>query len=480
MAEILTHPLEVVPNIEQQLLNTIEVEETQYDYLAEQFKRMSKACPPVYRVGIPGVDGRFYVTFDPEGRPSLLTTGTTIISDGYSDPFKARILSDWRTSMILKGQNPDLYTQYRADYGTIMHVLFGHLLQGKAIPMYEMGGQDSLEQYIRELDLSISETSLQYVFKHFRKELKKDILSFLQWIKDYKVRPLAIELMGCYPRYKVGSAIDLVCTLEDRVEGYWGEVYKTDGHRGQGYKKGDPKKSWKTIRVLAIVDFKSGKKGFYNSHILQLYLYRRILEEQFGVVVDATYNFAPSDWRTKPAYKFVRQDDRAIGDRYFEDVMSQGMKKFEDKPKKFSMFVGHASIKDGANTVQYHHFDLLTELYRKYCPEFLHELQPHGTGGQVADAPTPSEPVDEELQHTMTAIMEKISTMGEGQAILLLSKQNLPTLKALYKQAFSDVTKVENLKTKKQLVEAIKERILDGEDNMEAPILEENPQGQVS
>jgi len=442
------------------------VEEQQYDYLAKEFK-LKKS--PVYRTSVPGVNGRFYVTFDEENRPILLTSGTTCIADGFADPYKAKMLADWRLSMILKGSNPELHVIRRAHYGTLMHILYGHLLMGKTIPMTESLGRDALEDYIRTLDHGIDETNLQYIFANYKLELKKDILSFLQWVKDYKVKPLAIELMGCYAKYKVGSAIDLVCTLEDEVDGYWGEVYKVNyGDR----KKGDPKKSKKKVRVVAIVDYKSGKKGFYDSYILQLYLYRKILEDQYGVKVDATYNFAPNDWRKTPTYKFVQQDDRKLGNQYFDSVMEQGMKKFEDKPKTYSIFTGNAAVDSEHSSVEYQEVNLLEELYKRYCPDKVHEL----TGvTEIVSQVSNSTPDPEHLE-----VIQQLATKGEGASILFLSKQSMEVLYFIYEQTFRNKEIVEQELTKAELIEAINQRLFDGKYNMEAQVFTENEEAQMS
>lgn len=346
------------------------IEETQFDYLSEQ---IHLNAPPVYRVELPRADGRFYTMFD-EGRPILLTSGTTAITDGYVDKEKDRALMKWRQGLITQGINPDEYTVLRQDYGTILHAIYGDLLSGLRIPM-GTHSECNFEEYLRGIistkNLKISEKSIDYVVNTAVDELRKDIMSFIQWVKDYKVIPLAIEHMGAYPKYKVGSAIDLICSIEisDKQEVETGEVFK------RGPRKGEAKTETKVIkrRVIIVVDFKSGKKGFFGAHALQLELYRRIVVEIFGIYeLYGVYNFAPADWRTEPSYHFKCQSNNPVL-VYFDAVMQQGMLKFEKKNKTYTTFSGFADTA-GTSDCRMITVDILRELYTIYCPEFLDEL----------------------------------------------------------------------------------------------------------
>ena len=157
----------------------------------------------------------------------------------------------------------------KANYGTLMHCLFTQYLLTKVIDF-----DNDLIGYLEFNKIDIAKIDIL--------ELKKDVLSFIQFIKEKNVTPIAIE----YPvinNYFAGT-IDLICEMDFNGK-----------------------------RVIAIVDYKSGKKGFYDSHRVQLHAYKNILEETTDIKIDMLFNFAPKDWRItetiKPTYDLENQSN---------------------------------------------------------------------------------------------------------------------------------------------------------------------------
>src|SRR5690606_18783260 len=98
---------------------------------------------------------------------------------------------------------------------------------------------------------------------------KRDVLALAQFIREHNVRPLGVEVCLASDEMGVAGTIDLPCKMTVMQDGDWGEVYKS------GPRKGETKITKAPVEVTAIVDFKSGMKGFWESHEIQLHLYRR-------------------------------------------------------------------------------------------------------------------------------------------------------------------------------------------------------------
>lgn len=251
-----------------------------------------KAQPrKVYRVG--GTAERVYYTFDENGEPFFYESVTTGLAKVMpTSPY----LIDWK--MDLGKDESERFTQERADYGTFLHIECSTLLIQKG--RYDLDGlRDKLKQYIEEKALPVN-------FIYHEEELKKDVLAFAQWCIDYKVKPLAIEIILADEELGMGGALDLPCEITIEEKGYFGEVYKS------GINKGLPKETKRATTKRVIVDMKSGRKGFYAAHIHQLEIYRIIWNKHYPETpIDECYNWAPKNWRGEvPTYSFVNQSDR--------------------------------------------------------------------------------------------------------------------------------------------------------------------------
>jgi len=165
----------------------------------------------------------------------------------------------------------------KAKYGTLMHCLFTQYLLTKQVNFLI-----DLDNYCEFNKIDITKINTY--------ELKKDLLSFIQFVKDKNVIPIAIE----YPtinEYFAGT-IDLICELDFNGK-----------------------------RVTAIVDYKSGKNGFFDSHRVQLHAYKNLLEQTTDISVQMVFNFAPKDWRVtselKPTYNLENQSDILYTKQWF-------------------------------------------------------------------------------------------------------------------------------------------------------------------
>lgn len=244
---------------------------------------------PIYRIN--GKGNRYYYKFDAEQNPEFFVSVTTLIKQTM--PTSPHLVK-WIAEMGLDESSN--YTQERADYGTFMHMEIATLLITRKYDTTKT--KERLKAFIEE-------NKLPSDFINHEEEIKKDLMAFAQFMIDHKVKPLAIEIVLNHKTDGYAGAIDLVCQMEIEVKGFFGEVYKS------GPRKGEPKESKKWITVIAIVDFKSGRKGFYESHEVQLQGYREMWDCWFpNKPVDRLFNWSPKDWRgKKPTYNLKDQTD---------------------------------------------------------------------------------------------------------------------------------------------------------------------------
>lgn len=208
-----------------------------------------------------------------------------------------KFLTNWRIDLAVSmssAEKVDEYVDLTADYGTIMHVSFAEIVKrGRFVPDRVT---DVVANYVTENNTPAN------LHQKWTEAIMMDCLSFLQFVHDYEVKVIAIEFPIKYRG--VGTCIDLVAEITTKEKGFWGEEYKS------GEKKGEPKESYRLNTFVAIIDFKSGRKGFYDSHEAQLEYCKEAWNSFFaGTKYEAkkVFNWAPNDWRDKPTYKIKDQ-----------------------------------------------------------------------------------------------------------------------------------------------------------------------------
>lgn len=189
----------------------------------------------------------------------------------------------------------------KAHYGNMMHgFLLDFLIKGQQDPN---NAEDVVLEYCEKERImhEYEVYGLQWV-----QSLKQDLLAWAQFCHDHKVKPLAIEVPVYNDYLRLAGRIDLIAEITIQEKGFWGEVYKS------GPRKGQPKETKKDVTIKgAMIDLKSGRKAFYDSHVLQLNLYKQIWNKAFGDVlpIERIYNWSPSDWKTSPGGKLKDQTE---------------------------------------------------------------------------------------------------------------------------------------------------------------------------
>ena len=226
---------------------------------------------PAYRLFQLNSNGyRYYYRFNDAGEPEFYPSVTTLLKQVMPTP---PALLDW---MIANGK--DGSTEKRdlaAAYGTFMHGQFETLIINRRYDFDSVPA--ALLAYMERENLP------EKVFAEWLPKVRKDVLAFAQFIKDWNVKPLAVEIGLYHPKFHYAGCLDLPCVM-------------TDPKTGKSF--------------VAIVDFKSGRKGFYEEHELQLHLYREMWNVHYPEMpVARVFNFSPKDWRKAPTYNLKDQTD---------------------------------------------------------------------------------------------------------------------------------------------------------------------------
>lgn len=169
----------------------------------------------------------------------------------------------------------------KAEYGTLLHIEIGKALQ--------QGGYDftKLEMVLLE---SVS-PNYRYQIGEWTHEMKKDLLSIFQFFKEKLVNVVGLEFPVYSDECGLAGTIDLIAEVR-----------------------------FGKSTVNALIDFKSGKKGFFDAHQLQLATYQKMWNEHFGNIFNVThiFNLAPTNWRKEPTYKFQNQTNSKYNGRTLE------------------------------------------------------------------------------------------------------------------------------------------------------------------
>ena len=200
-----------------------------------------------------------------------------------------RYLQAWRDKMIEQlgsAEKTREFVQMTADYGTALHIAIAEYCRNAGVDWQEF--EEWAFGFLSET--GIDGKALGYALN----ELTNDFASLLAFFHDYEVKVIAVEI-PVWLDNGVATLIDLVVEMN-------------------AYKYTEKTEPEKRSRVKAIINLKSGKKGFYETHVLQLVGERRMFNEVYGEVygaIERVYNLAPNDWRTEPTYKIKDQTTQA-------------------------------------------------------------------------------------------------------------------------------------------------------------------------
>jgi len=271
----------------------------QLEFLFPDYIDESIIKTPPYRIArVEMTSGRHYFVRktdeDSETGEYILPSITTIIDK--TSPLSREIIN----KMIEFGKEKwDAYLKERQDYGTNMHILISEFIRSKklSLPLKE---DDIVSISSRNKGFNV------HIYEKFKSDLISDLLAFAQFVVDYEVTPMAVEIPLASTYYKFAGTLDFPCFMTINEKGYHGELYKT------GPNKGAMKETYKDVRVIGLVDFKSGRHGFYRGNEIQLFMAELLFIENFPEISLSGYkiksfNWSPKEWRVRPTYNLTEQ-----------------------------------------------------------------------------------------------------------------------------------------------------------------------------
>lgn len=207
---------------------------------------------------------RYYYDFDNDGEPVFYPSITTLIAQTMPT---SQYLVKWIADMGYEAA--DQYKNERAYYGTFMHAEIAELVIRRT---YDLDGLK--HRLIKYIDAKV----LAAKFIDYADSLRKNMLSFAQFVIDYNVRPLAVEIALIHPLDMYACTLDMPCIISVRGKD-----------------------------VRAIIDFKSGKQ-FYETNEIQLHAQKAAWEYNYpDLPIEKVYNWRPKDWRDRPTYELTDQ-----------------------------------------------------------------------------------------------------------------------------------------------------------------------------
>lgn len=250
---------------------------------------------------------RLYARKQDDGSLKIVPSVSTILRQMPTDPH----LIKWYCSFP-DYESAQEHVSKRAEYGTFMHLMFKEILLGNALVFDSglLGG--SFAEYL----ISVGKRPENYDLQEAGHHLKQDLWAFVQFCITYKVKPLAIEHIVFGDQY--GGAIDLVCKMTTT------RTRKVENYQDERMMAFIPEAGEVTeeTEVIAMIDFKSGRKDFHEENQIQLHAYRELWNQEFpDMPIDMIANYGCKDYRlpvgkTEP-YRFkVYKDDQAVSRKW--------------------------------------------------------------------------------------------------------------------------------------------------------------------
>lgn len=226
-------------------------------------------------------------------------------------------LMQWYKNM--SGEEIAFISRTSAAYGTIFHVLGGKILRGETV----FASDAFLDEFIRDFCLENGEVydDIKKFMKKQNRNLLNDLIGFCKWLRDYKVKPIAME----YPVFseKCAGTVDLVAHITVPIHYTKEKLVKEVCEKVElditlsklkSMKKDDILEKYGLPieeTFLAMIDYKTGMNAFYDVNVMQLHQYRKCWNlENPDHQIERIFNYGCDSYRLPGIkYRFKEQTD---------------------------------------------------------------------------------------------------------------------------------------------------------------------------
>lgn len=277
----------------------------QAGFIKEVTPDFSKIASPFKLFRYDSGDSRFYMTLNQDG--SIKKHYLSVTAFCAKSLPTSRWLIEW---MKKNGENADYMRDERAAYGTTLHIYIGKSLKEGRVN-YDECRMFAIESAIATGN---SDKSPKWMM-----DLCHDVHSFYQFFKDKVIDIIAMEFPIISDKWGVGGTTDLVARVK-----------------------------FGRSAVNAIVDYKSGRKGFFETHQLQLQTYKVCWNEWFSDVfpVSHVFNWAPKAWKNVPTYSFENQTGSSFATTVISRLRISKAEEWNTPPKETAYLKGEFDIRD--------------------------------------------------------------------------------------------------------------------------------------
>ena len=294
---------------------------------------------------------RYYYSIDDQGKLKRSPSVTTVISNEMP-------MSEWLVKWIARwGYERAMEKRDQAgDYGTFFGICGSQYLIDKRFDLATLKPR---------LDVFKQTQKIDYSTDYWIYRAKEDLYALHCFAVDYDIKPIAIEIM-LFSKLGFAGAIDIVVEMTIGT-GQNGRILKTD--RKYDKKSGQLIED-KTRRIIAIIDWKTGRHGFFQQNEAQLHFYKILWAENYPhVPVDAIFNWSPKEWSEADTQYNLKEQSNSLESYRIMNYLRNYQISDKSAERTFKRIEGVLELGKMNGNLKYESFNERVKRIHKIYPE---------------------------------------------------------------------------------------------------------------